>query len=1020
MGNSCNLSTNQHFSGNTLYTDIKNETSCMGCISNQPGNTYVDGPELHATHYSIPKGRISTYSVSYLTADEISFFKLCSGKNLAAIRHFLKKGVNVNSLDEDRSSPLHIACRSGSAQVIEELINWGANINIADMAGWTPLHVAAFYQKSFTCHILLKKGADPYCVNRNGETPWDLVKEKEETEKIFLAHFDRLQLHKMTKRKLNGFNVENVKGKNDDETEKIIMNMNSSSKYDANFRMDIPILLNSAYGNKSLPFDSGYKMSGNHNLIPNNESGYNGNNNEFHKASPYDKSNAGPIISNMELSGNVNNRIDLGKNRIMVKSQSSNYQGNDNDARKGVDINDVIHSNYDDMEKIENKHRCYSLNSPSKKYDAGKMKIKAKTKKSDIQHFISPKRHKYYLYYKKLRQEKKLNSDQEQDMLCTLNSEDEEERYNDFENLESKCVSEYGTIQDILLGQETGKNHKSRTKIDENAEENCTDFQENLEAYATTNQLLKNDIMYLKPPTNSNNIIKGNSAKQPITTIQNSLISNKPTTANRLYNAFLNPKFPSNLSLVNQMQSNKDKMNELSPKSSKSMFFVDQKSISIYQLIKKEGVDNSPNDLEVLNIPSGMDGTLIRQDSNVYPLQFKMDKKFSDDIFQMGIDLFNFDCLKGIGFLILFKMIRAHPKDLAHFLYKDENLKNLKKNQYEISQFLANINIKEINDILAHYADCFEFNNMSYITSLRSYLANLILDNDPEKFDILLNAFAKKYFSSVVSANVNLNMNKISKQQKRPEEAVVLTVVNKGDSNNKKEGSKAEAQTEEKSDKKENKSGFRSSNKEKFDTVEAVHMLSFATVMLDINLNHSKTKVEDFDVIKKDFQLNLFGINDGENLSKTFVNSVFDSVQKFKLFRLCDYEILAAKSSKKLSFKNLKLSIIANKTSKKNKNIVNDYTLNIAGPVCFIVKMIGLKSIPKHIINLIDVKLKLNNQILAITPLNNNNNKGNNGVFVAKFNNDSTIKIISKNEICYNLYNPIDFGKLESYIKSLK
>ena len=376
MGNSCNLSTNQHYSSNTLYTDIKNETSCMGCISNQPGNTYVDGPELHATHYSIPKGRISTYSVSYLTVDEIGFFKLCSGKNLAAIRHFLKKGVNVNSLDEDRSSPLHIACRSGSAQVIEELINWGANINIADMAGWTPLHVAAFYQKSFTCHILLKKGADPYCVNRNGETPWDLVKEKEETEEIFLAHFDRLHLRKMTKRKSNGFNVENITEKNDDETKKMITKMNSSSKSDTNFQREIPILLKSAHVNKSIQFDTGYKMSGDHNLISNNERGYNGNNNEFHKASRYE----GPVISNMKPNSNVNNRIDLGKNMIMVKGKNSNDQSDDNDAKEGGDINNAIYSNHDDIDKIENKYRCYSPNSPVKKYDAVKTKTKGKTK----------------------------------------------------------------------------------------------------------------------------------------------------------------------------------------------------------------------------------------------------------------------------------------------------------------------------------------------------------------------------------------------------------------------------------------------------------------------------------------------------------------------------------------------------------------------------------------------------------------------------------------------------------------
>ena len=994
MGNSCNLSTNQPLSSNTLYTDIKHETSCMGCISNHPGNTYVDGPELHATHYSIPKGRISTYSVSYLKPDEISFFKLCSGKNLTAIRHFLKKGINVNSLDEDRTSPLHIACRSGSAQVIEELINWGANINIADMAGWTPLHVAAFYQKSFTCHILLKKGADPYAVNRNGETSWDLVKEKE-TEKIFLAHFDRLQLRKMTKRRLDDYNA-------GDETGRIVVNIQSSTKSVGKSPVNIPISINSPDGINSIAYDSNNKMSVNHNGIANIENiygGYYGNNYDSNKInkdnfmSPRNNFNESPAISNIEYSS-VNNHIDFGKNIINVNGENINNYQCDPYAKQGVNIND-FNSNHDNMEKTENKRRCYSANPSRKKCDT------AKAKKSDIQLFISPKRHKYYLYYKRLRQNKNTNSEQEQEMLCTLNSEEEEGAYEDFDNLESKIISENATIQDAFV-QEIGKKHKSRTKIDENLEENCTDYQENLGAYVTTNQLLKNDIVYLKPSASSNSIKKG---KHLMT--QNSIASNKSLNGNLIYNTLLHSRNPSNVSIMNPKQQNKDKTNECSPKSSRSIFFVDQKSLSIYKLIQREG-NNFGNELTV-NIPLSIEGPLIRQDSNVYPLQFKIDQKFYDEIYQMGIDLFNFDCLKGIEFLILFKMMRANPKDVANFLYRDENIKNLKKSQYEISQFLANINIKEINEILSYYADCFEFNNMSYITSLRSYLSNLILDNDPEKIDILLNAFAKKYFLSLASRNRVTKLQQ--QQQQRVYEASIE--VNKGDNSNKTEGIKGEEK-----EKKSNKlSSTNTNNKEKFDTVEAVHMLSFATVMLDINLNHSKIKEEEIEDIKKDFHLNLFGINDGENLSKTFVNSVFDSIQKFKLFKLCDYEILAAKSLKKLSFKNVKLLIKINKISKKNKNIIHDYTLNVTGPICFVVKTAELKSIPKHIINLMEVKLKLNKQILTIAPINN---KDNNGIFVAKFTNNGTIKIISKNEICYNLYNAIDFGKLDNYIKSLK
>lgn len=92
-----------------------------------------------------PKGRLTNHSVAYLTNDEINFFKASAGRNVSKIRFYLRKGVNINILDEDRTSPLHVAARHGSIQIVEELLNWGAAVDITDIDGWTPLHVGAFF-----------------------------------------------------------------------------------------------------------------------------------------------------------------------------------------------------------------------------------------------------------------------------------------------------------------------------------------------------------------------------------------------------------------------------------------------------------------------------------------------------------------------------------------------------------------------------------------------------------------------------------------------------------------------------------------------------------------------------------------------------------------------------------------------------------------------------------------------------------------------------------------------------------
>lgn len=45
------------------------------------------------------------------------------------------------------------------------------------MDGWTPLHIAVFFKRHFICHLLLKKGGNMYIKNREGNSPYDLIKD---------------------------------------------------------------------------------------------------------------------------------------------------------------------------------------------------------------------------------------------------------------------------------------------------------------------------------------------------------------------------------------------------------------------------------------------------------------------------------------------------------------------------------------------------------------------------------------------------------------------------------------------------------------------------------------------------------------------------------------------------------------------------------------------------------------------------------------------------------------------------
>lgn len=109
---------------------------------------------------------------------------LAGQQNAELIRETLGRGVKVDTYDENRTSPLHIACRSGNLAVVTALLDWGAPVNITDCAGWAPLHVASYCRRADVVEVLLQKGADPTIANARGETPWDIASD-ETTQTVF-------------------------------------------------------------------------------------------------------------------------------------------------------------------------------------------------------------------------------------------------------------------------------------------------------------------------------------------------------------------------------------------------------------------------------------------------------------------------------------------------------------------------------------------------------------------------------------------------------------------------------------------------------------------------------------------------------------------------------------------------------------------------------------------------------------------------------------------------------------------
>jgi len=65
-------------------------TTCLGCVQHDPTELRFDCHELNIDFdKSKPKGKLTTSSISYLSPNEVNFFKSSATRNVTAIRFFL-------------------------------------------------------------------------------------------------------------------------------------------------------------------------------------------------------------------------------------------------------------------------------------------------------------------------------------------------------------------------------------------------------------------------------------------------------------------------------------------------------------------------------------------------------------------------------------------------------------------------------------------------------------------------------------------------------------------------------------------------------------------------------------------------------------------------------------------------------------------------------------------------------------------------------------------------------------------
>lgn len=92
-------------------------------------------------------------------------------EDASLVQAMLARGANINALDRDDQTPLHVAAFDSRLRTVEMLIQRGANVNARNSRGCTPLMFASLRDRVDTMRLLLAHGANINAQNAIGDTP---------------------------------------------------------------------------------------------------------------------------------------------------------------------------------------------------------------------------------------------------------------------------------------------------------------------------------------------------------------------------------------------------------------------------------------------------------------------------------------------------------------------------------------------------------------------------------------------------------------------------------------------------------------------------------------------------------------------------------------------------------------------------------------------------------------------------------------------------------------------------------
>ncbi|CAH8667150.1 unnamed protein product [Heterobilharzia americana] len=144
----------------------------MNVDGNMPYECCLPGPTLNLIEMEMDKRGI--------TQEEIDdWHRVPECEMLADMEALYKAGADLDKLDAQGASMLHIAASNGYEEVTLFLLKRGAKIDLPDKDGWQAIHIAACWCHLEVVELLVNFGADIMAETKNGETVFDICEDFE-------------------------------------------------------------------------------------------------------------------------------------------------------------------------------------------------------------------------------------------------------------------------------------------------------------------------------------------------------------------------------------------------------------------------------------------------------------------------------------------------------------------------------------------------------------------------------------------------------------------------------------------------------------------------------------------------------------------------------------------------------------------------------------------------------------------------------------------------------------------------